>query len=52
MQDAKRLARGFEATDNARGVQDTFCNSECQIRDFLPFCLYLAPVTLRKLTIF
>ena len=44
MQDAKRLARGCEATENARGVQgyaapNKFCNLECQIRDFLPFLL-------------
>ena len=44
MQDAKRLAQGCEATDNARGIRghaapDTFCHLECQIRDFLRFLL-------------
>ena len=45
MQDAKRLARGCESTENARKVRGHAspsgknCNSECQIRDFLPFLL-------------
>ena len=44
MQDAKRLARGCEATENARGVRahappEFVFNQECHIRDFLPFSL-------------
>ena len=44
MQDAKRLARCCEATENATKVRghappEKKCNLECQIRDFLPFLL-------------
>ena len=44
MQDAKRLARGCEATENARGVRghapsEKIGNRESQIGDFLPFSL-------------
>ena len=54
MQDAKRLARGCEATENARKVRGA-CPPRKKIvienAKYLiscRFCLYLAPITLRK----
>ena len=56
MQDAKRLARGCEATENARGVRvppaDNFFIENAKFVISCHFRLYLAPITLRKRTIF
>ena len=53
MQDAKRLARGCEATENARGSggmppQDFFVIENAIYVISCIFRLYLAPITLRK----
>ena len=53
MQDAKRLARGSEVTENARGVrgrasQTFFFIDNAKYVISCLFRLYLAPTTLRK----
>ena len=53
MQDVKRLARGCEATDNARKVRGMPPPDLKKIKNAkyvisCRFCLYLAPITLRK----
>ena len=53
MQDAKRLARGCEATENARKVRGHAPRKKIVIENAkyvisCRFCLYLASITLRK----
>ena len=52
MQDAKRLARGCEATENARKVRGMppgmFLIENAKYVISCRFCLYLARITLRK----
>ena len=53
MQDAKRLAQGCEATENARGSGGMYPRKKIVIENdkYLISCichLYLAPITLRK----
>ena len=48
MQDAKRLARGCEATENAKGSWKNGVIENAKYVIFCLFRLYLAPIALRK----